>query len=177
MSILPGSIICAASAERVPNSVAADIEKFLIREVRLLDERRFEEWMNLFAEDGYYWVPAAPDQDDPYEGVSIFFDDREVMKTRMQRLGHPKIHSQQPASRTCHYVSNIDIEEDHDVEGEVLVRSNFMMLEYRLDKQTTYGGHCRHLLRLKPDDAFEIAWKRVDLINCDGTLEMLSVPF
>ena len=53
-----------------------EIEEFLYREARLLDERRFEEWMNLFAEDGYYWVPAAPDQKDPYDGVSIFFDDR-----------------------------------------------------------------------------------------------------
>ena len=37
-----------------------EVERFLYREARLLDERRFEEWMNLFAEDGYYWVPAAP---------------------------------------------------------------------------------------------------------------------
>jgi 3-phenylpropionate/cinnamic acid dioxygenase small subunit len=158
-------------------AVDSYVEKFLIREVRLLDERRFEEWMNLFAEDGYYWVPAAPDQVDPYDSVSIFFDDREVMKTRLSRLDHPKIHSQKPASRTCHFVSNIDIDKDHHGTSEILVRSNLMMLEYRLDKQTTYGGHCRHLLRLKPDGAFEIAWKRVDLINCDGTLEMLSVPF
>ena len=162
---------------REPIAVDSDIEKFLIREVRLLDECRFEKWKNLFAEDGYYWVPAAPDQVDPYDSVSIFFDDREVMKTRLSRLDHPKIHSQKPASRTCHFVSNIDIDKDHHGTSEILVRSNLMMLEYRLDKQTTYGGHCRHLLRLKPDGAFEIAWKRVDLINCDGTLEMLSVPF
>ena len=162
---------------REPIAVDSDIEKFLIREVRLLDECRFEKWKNLFAEDGYYWVPAAPDQVDPYDCVSIFFDDREVMKTRLSRLDHPKIHSQKPASRTCHFVSNIDIDKDHHGTSEILVRSNLMMLEYRLDKQTTYGGHCRHLLRLKPDGAFEIAWKRVDLINCDGTLEMLSVPF
>ena len=155
----------------------ADIEKFLYREARLLDERRFEEWMNLFADDGYYWVPAAPDQDDPYDCVSIFFDDRATMKTRLSRLDHPKIHSQKPASRTCHYVSNVAVDEDHHVDGEILVRSNLMMLEFRLDKQNAYGGHCRHLLRVKPDGTFEIAWKRVDLINCDGTLEMLSVPF
>ena len=80
----------------------ADIEKFLYREARLLDERRFEDWMNLFAEDGWYWVPAAPDQEDPYDGVSIFFDDRGIMKTRLERLDHPRVHSQKPASRTMH---------------------------------------------------------------------------
>ncbi len=154
----------------------AEIEKFLYREARFLGERRFEEWMNLFAEDGYYWVPATPDQNDPYNAVSIFFDDREVMRTRLSRLDHPKIHSQKPASRTCHYVSNIEIDDDHRVDGEVLVRSNLLMLEYRLDKQTSYGGRCQHLLRVK-DGGFEIAWKRVDLINCDGVFETLSVPF
>ena len=92
------------------------------------------------------------------------------------RLDHPKIHSQKPASRTCHYVTNIEIGEDHGVKDEVLVRSNLMMLEYRLDKQTCYGGRCQHLLRVT-DGGYKIAWKRVDLINCDGVFETLSVPF
>ena len=96
------------------------IETFLFREARLLDERRFEDWINLFAEDGYYWVPAAPNQDDPYNAVSIYFDDREVMKTRLARLDHPKTHSQNPASRTCHYVSNIEIDQNFGASNEIL---------------------------------------------------------
>jgi len=154
-----------------------EIEQFLFREARLLDERRFEEWVNLFAEDGYYWVPAAPDQDDPYDAVSIFFDDREVMKTRIARLNHPMIHSQKPASRTCHYVSNIEIDDDFGAANEILVRSTLFMLEFRLDKQTSYGGRCRHLLRTTNGGGFEIAWKRVDLVNCDGSFETRSIPF
>ena len=133
--------------------------------------------MSLFAEDGYYWVPARPDMKDPYDGVSIFFDDRPVMKTRISRLMHPAIHSQEPASRTCHYISNIEIDDSHNVQGEVLVHSAFLMLEYRLDKQSTFGGRCRHLLRRRENDSLEIAWKRVDLVNCDGIFETLSVPF
>lgn len=153
-----------------------EIEEFLYREARLLDERRFEEWMNLFAEDGYYWVPAAPDQKDPYDGVSIFFDDRRVMKTRLERLDHPRIHSQKPASRTMHAVSNVEIDPEFGAENEILVRSGLTVMEFRLDKQTVYGGRCRHLLRIA-GGGFEIAWKRVDLINCDGVFETLSVPF
>ena len=85
-----------------------EVEKFLYREVRLLDERRFEEWTDLFSKDGTYWVPAYPDQDDPYKAVSIFFDDKELMRTRLSRLDHPKVHAQKPASRTVHFLSNID---------------------------------------------------------------------
>ena len=57
------------------------------------------------------------------------------------------------------------------------MRSNLTMFEFRLDKQTVYGGRCRHLLRIGADGGFEIAWKRVDLVNCDGVFETLSVPF
>ena len=95
-----------------------------------------------------------------------FYTSPEVFKIELERI----------FGRTCHFLSNIVIDGDHHGTGEILVQSNLMMLEYRLDKQTTNGAHCRHLLRLKPDGAFEIAWKRVDLINCDGTLQMLSVP-
>lgn len=154
-----------------------EVERFLYREARLLDERRFEDWMNLFAEDGYYWVPGAPDQDDPYDSVSLFFDDRGVMRTRLARLDHPMIHSQKPASRTCHYISNIEIDEARSEADEILVHSAVLMLEFRLDKQISYGGRCRHLLRPKQGGGIEIAWKRVDLINCDGIFETLSVPF
>ena len=100
-----------------------DIEKFLYREVRLLDERRFEEWTDLFAEDGYYWVPAYPNQNDPYKAVSIFFDDKDLMRTRLSRLDHPKVHAQKPPSRTVHIVSNIEIDKNHKTAGEVLIHS------------------------------------------------------
>jgi benzoate/toluate 1,2-dioxygenase beta subunit len=165
-----------AKAETETNAVLAGVEKYLYREVRLLDERRFEEWTDLFTEDGYYWVPAYPNQTDPYKAVSIFFDDRQVMRTRLSRLDHPNIHAQKPPSRTVHIVSNIEIDEKHYVEGEILVHSTLQMMEFRLDKQTHYGGRAQHLL-LKTDDGFMLKWKRVDLINCDGVFEPLAIPF
>ena len=152
------------------------VEKFLYYEVRLLDERRFEEWTDLFSNDGTYWVPAYPGQDDPYKRVSIFFDDKELMRTRLSRLDHPKVHAQKPASRTVHFVSNIEVDDNHNVEGEILVHSSLMMMEFRLEKQTNYGGRCEHLLRCK-SDRFEIFSKRVNLINCDGIFEPLAIPF
>ena len=153
-----------------------EIEKFLYREVRLLDERRFEEWTDLFADNGFYWVPAYPNQKDPYKTVSLFFDDKKLMRTRLSRLDHPKIHAQKPPSRTVHVVSNIEIDQNHETLGEILVHSTLQMMEFRLDKQTIYGGRVQHLLR-KKEGAFELAWKRVDLINCDGVFEPLAIPF
>src|ERR1700704_6082841 len=99
----------------------ARLEELLIHEARLLDERRFRDWMALFTEDGTYWVPAAPDQESPYSQASLFFDDRELMKTRIDRLEHPLIHVQTPPSRTVHLVSNVTIEPADAGTGEVSV--------------------------------------------------------
>ena len=67
------------------------VEAFLVQEAELLDDRRFEEWEGLFDEDGYYWVPARPDDENPYDELSIFFDDKPLMRTRIARLRHPRI--------------------------------------------------------------------------------------
>ena len=154
-----------------------EIEAFIYREARLLDERRFEEWIELFAPEGYYWVPGAPDQEDPYQSVSIFFDDLPLLKTRIQRIRHPKIHSQEPPSRTCHLVSNIELAARDNIDGQISVFSAQIMTEFRLDKQRSYSGRVRHLLSLTEEGNFEILWKRVDLINCDGLFETLTIPF
>ena len=149
-------------------------EAFLVSEARLLDERRFREWMGLFTQDGVYWVPAAPDQGSPHEQASLFYDDRELMKTRVDRLEHPLIHVQTPPSRTVHLVTNITIE-PADVSGEVTLVSNMLMVEYRLDRQRVFAGRQRHRLRYE-DSAWRIAEKRVDLINCDSAFEAIAVP-
>src|SRR5262249_5588192 len=105
----------------------AAAEEFLIQETRLLDERRFREWMALFTEDSVYWVPASPGQKSPHEQASLFFDDRELMRTRVDRLEHPLIHVQTPPSRTVHLVTNVVVEPPAAGTGETVVTSSVMM--------------------------------------------------
>src|SRR6201997_5151108 len=136
----------------------ATFETFLIQEARLLDERRFREWMELFAEDGTYWVPAVPDQASPFDQASLFYDDRELMKTRIDRLEHPRIHVQTPPSRTAHLVGNILIEEADQSKGEYVVGSTFIMVEYRDDAQRIFAGRQHHRLR-RHGDSFRIVQK------------------
>src|SRR5262249_61433497 len=77
----------------------APFEEFLIHEAALLDARHFRDWMALFADDGTYWVPAVSDQVSPFDQASLFYDDRELMKTRVDRLQYPLLHVQKPPSR------------------------------------------------------------------------------
>ena len=169
-----------ASAKSKTSPAALDderaIERFLIAEVRLLDERRFEDWRELFAEDGRYWVPLKPDQQSPDGESSLFFDDRKIMATRFERLRHPNIHSQNPPHRTCRIVGNVAVERVDDEKGEVWVGSSMIMTDYRQRVSRVFSGRVHHHLR-RVGESWRIVLKRVDLINCDDVFELIAVPF
>ena len=154
----------------------AACEQFLVHEAQLLDEARFDEWLALFTADAWYWVPSQPDQKSPRDTISLIYDDRRLLETRVRRLSSPRIYSQEPRSRTSRIVANATIEETATDGQACTVRSKFQLLEYRRNTQTAYAGTSFHRLVCAGDD-LRIAWKRVDLINCDAALEGLLVPF
>jgi 3-phenylpropionate/cinnamic acid dioxygenase small subunit len=153
----------------------AAFEDFIIHEASLLDARRFRDWMDLFADDGTYWVPAVPNQKSPFDQASLFYDDRGLMKTRVERLEHPRIHVQTPPSRTAHLVGNVVVEESDAAANEYVVGSTVIMVEYRDDAQRVFAGRQRHRLR-RDGETFRIVQKRVDLINCDSAFDAMAVP-
>jgi benzoate/toluate 1,2-dioxygenase beta subunit len=146
-----------------------------MHEARLLDERRFRDWMALFANDGSYWVPAVPNQESPFDQASLFYDDGDLLRTRIERLEHPRIHVQTPPSRTAHLIGNALIEGADEGKGEYVVGSTVIMVEYRDEQQRIFAGRQHHRLR-REGDALRIVQKRVDLINCDSAFEAMAVP-
>jgi 3-phenylpropionate/cinnamic acid dioxygenase small subunit len=161
-----------------PSGMLGDIrccEDFLMHEAALLDEARFDEWLALFTDDAFYWVPSAPDQSNPQDTVSLMYDDRRLLETRVRRLASPRIYSQEPRSRTSRIVANVRIEEMQP-EGAILVRSKLLLVEYRREQQRIFAGTAFHRLVLL-DGAIRIKMKRVNLVNCDAPLDGLVVPF
>jgi benzoate/toluate 1,2-dioxygenase beta subunit len=149
-------------------------ELFLLHEARLLDEAKFDDWLALFTLDGWYWVPSEPGQADPHNTVSLIYDDRRLLETRIRRLASPRMYSQEPRSRTSRVVANVTIE---DSEGRsATVRSKFLMIEYRREQQRLFAGTAWHRL-VQIERAIRIAWKRVDLVNCDAPLDGITQPF
>jgi 3-phenylpropionate/cinnamic acid dioxygenase small subunit len=162
---------------RLP-STAVDLrryETFLIHEARLLDEGYFDEWLALFTEDARYWVPIQANQADPFETVSLMYDDRRLLETRVRRLSDPRIYSQEPRSRTSRTVANITLEPDAGEPG-ITVRSKFVLVEYRREDQRLFAGTYFHRL-VGEGNAMRIAMKKVELVNCDAPLDGLVVPF
>ena len=92
----------------------------------------------------------------------------------MRRLASPRMYSQEPRSRTSRVVANVTIE-DSDASGAT-VRSKFLMIEYRRESQRLFAGTAFHRL-VTIDGAIRIAWKRVDLVNCDAPMDGITQPF
>lgn len=161
-------------------------EQFLQHEARLLDEGKFDVWLALFTPQAWYWLPSEPDQHDPFETVSLIYDDRRLLETRVRRLSSPRMYSQEPRSRTSRIVSNVTVEDvgslptllrEQIVEGkDCVVRSKFIMIEYRRGEQRLFGGTAIHGLA-DNSGRIVIKWKRVDLINCDAPLDGITIPF
>jgi len=166
----------ASGKTKVAPLDVATCEAFLVHEARLLDDARFHEWLALFTADAWYWVPSQPNQASPHDVVSLIYDDRRLLETRVRRLASPRIYSQEPRSRTTRIIANVSIEEGGEDGRACITRSKFQLIEYRRDAQTIYGGTNFHRL-IATDAGIRIAWKRVDLVNCDAALDGLVVPF
>ncbi|HUC61741.1 MAG TPA: aromatic-ring-hydroxylating dioxygenase subunit beta [Alphaproteobacteria bacterium] len=153
-----------------------EIERFLFLEARLLDAGRFDEWLALFAPDAVYWVPSRPGQTDPRAVASIVYEDLPLLAMRVRRLTHPRAHVLAPMPRTTHLVTNVDVTALEPARRECTVESAFLMSEFREESRRVFSGRYSHILRLA-DGGFKIASKRVDLIDCDGVHQAMSIPF
>ncbi len=143
------------------------IEQFLYREVRLLSELRYEEWLDLFTDDARYWMPAretVADQPDAVAGegeMAFFDDDKEFLAMRIERLQSSLAHAERPPSRMRYFISNVEIDEADD--GDLDVRCNLMVYQSRLERtEVSYVGRREDRLR-RDGDSWRIALRKVIL--------------
>ena len=151
-----------------------ELVRFLVREARLIDERRFDEWYDLFADDGYYWVPAAPGQADPLNHNSLAYEDKLLLQLRIERLKSSLAYSQKPASRCHHLLQTPEVEKREPARGEYLTRTQFIYTETRGDESQRYAATAWHTLA-GSSGGLRIRLKRVDILNCDAALPSIQL--
>src|SRR5262249_1561424 len=138
------------------------------REAALLDGGRLDEWLELYTDDGTYWIPLQADQSDPLTTSSIVYDDRRLMEARVRQFQHPRAHARVPAPRTVHHVGNVRVVEADD--REVRVGSTLVLVEYHRERQRVWSAMVEHRLR-RTAEGLRIAAKRVDLVNSEAELD------
>jgi 3-phenylpropionate/cinnamic acid dioxygenase small subunit len=156
---------------------AADDDKalveFVYHEARLIDEKRFDEWYDLFADDGRYWMPLARGQPQDAGHTSLFDEDKLLLKIRIERLRNPKSYSQAHPS-WCQHILQAPRIETRDAGGTVILRTAFMYLEYQDDQQEVYAGVAWHHLK-RGGKGIVIALKKIELLNCEAPLPSLQL--
>jgi benzoate/toluate 1,2-dioxygenase beta subunit len=102
------------------------------------------------------------------------------METRVRRLCNENIHAQSPPSRSSRIIGNIvELAPDNSISApvcDIRISSRFQMVEYRNQEQRLFAGAQFHGL-VRDGDSYKIAWKRIDLVNCDAMMEGITVPF
>ncbi|MGO3891190.1 MAG: aromatic-ring-hydroxylating dioxygenase subunit beta [Paenalcaligenes sp.] len=141
---------------------------FVYQEADLLDQQHYDDWLKLFTEDGYYWMPLAHGQTDPVLHASLMYEDTLLLRIRIERLAGQRTFSQQPKSR-CHHLLQRPQVVDFDAQAtEHRVRTAFHYTETRGDDLQIYVGWATHHVVVDSEGQLRIRLKRVDLLNCDA---------
>jgi benzoate/toluate 1,2-dioxygenase beta subunit len=157
----------------VDHDLLREVEQFVYREARYQDELRYDDWEALWTDDAIYWLPANGDDTDPTKVVSIIYDNRARISTRIKQLHTGKRHSQNPPSRLRRMISNVELV-DSDDSDDIAVGANFLVYESRERGVTLWAGRSEYRLRRADDDALRMAYKKVLLVDNDRPLNTLA---
>jgi benzoate/toluate 1,2-dioxygenase subunit beta len=145
------------------------VEQFLYRQAEYLDTKRWQDYIDLFAADGIYWMPPDPGHK-TWDGMpAIFAEDRNLMTVRMNRVLHPDAWSQRPLWGTNHVIGNVTIESEKP-NGDLVVRSRFHMMELRRDDVRHFAGSYVHHLK-RTNEGYRIKLQRVDMTNAQAAYD------
>jgi 3-phenylpropionate/cinnamic acid dioxygenase small subunit len=153
---------------------AATLAEFVYREARLLDEKRFDEWFGLFTDDARYWMPLARGQPEGETHTSLLYEDKLLLRVRIERMQHPNAFSQQQPSYCQHVLQQPAVEEASAGTQRYVMRTPFVYFESQLDRQLLLGGVMFHHL-VQAGDSLRIRLKKVELVNCEAALPSIQL--
>jgi benzoate/toluate 1,2-dioxygenase beta subunit len=154
------------SAEEI--ATLETVRAFLYKEARLLDDRRFDEWLQCYHPDSEFWMPAWDVDDrlteDPQNEISlIYYDNRGGIEDRVFRIKTDRSSATSlPEPRTGHNITDIEILEQDG--AQVKVRFNWFTLYFRYNTTDTYFGNSFYTIDLGADEPV-ILKKKVVLKN------------
>jgi len=152
-----------------------EIEAFLYREAELLDERRYAEWLDLFTEDAHYFMPMRrnvphdePEREFTRAGADVnWFDEgKDTLTRRVQQILTGVHWAEEPPSRTCHMVSNVQVVAAGPLgqaPTEVTVKSRFLLYRNRVETETDVLVGKREDVLRRVNDGWKIARRTIVL--------------
>jgi 3-phenylpropionate/cinnamic acid dioxygenase small subunit len=143
-------------------------------EARLIDEKRFDEWYELFSDDALYWMPLTRGQAAGEAQTSLYYEDKLLLKVRIERLRHPNAFSQQQPSFCQHMLQQPALESGDPAAAACLLRTPFLYVETQLDRQFLLAAVAYHHL-ISSAGGWQIRMKKVELLNRDAALPSIEL--
>jgi len=153
-----------------------EIAEFLYREADLLDERRYEDWLGLLAEDIRYWMPMRRNvkfgQDEREftragQDINWFDEGKDTLTRRVKQIMSGIHWAEEPVSRVTHMIANVQLVEatpSPAEAGEAVVKSRFLIYRNRVATETDFlVGKREDLLRRADDGGWRIARRKIVL--------------
>jgi benzoate/toluate 1,2-dioxygenase beta subunit len=147
------------------------LEAFVYREARFADEHDYDAWESLWTDDAIYWIPVDGEGRDPLTSMSIAYDNRNRIRTRLNQLRTGKRYSQAPQSTLRRIVSNVELLGEEN--GDLVVGANFVLLESREARNEIFGGRTTYHLR-EVDGELRMAFKKVVLVGNDRAVSSVG---
>ena len=164
------------------NDLLREVEQFLYREARLLDNRQLHQWAELLADDLRYWMPlrsnvypstsksiASLDEARQEEReftesheLAVMDETRDTLLRRIERLDSGFAWAEDPPSRTRHFISNVEVEPT-DSPGEVRAFSNFIMYRTRGEREEDFYVGSREDILRRSDNGWRLAYRKIVL--------------
>lgn len=124
-----------------------EIEDFFFNEADLLDERDYDRWLELLAEDIVYWMPMrknvsyANRHDDitAENDIAWFHDDKDTLRKRVKQIQTGIHWADEPISRVSHLITNVRLREPRPslAEGDqATTKCRFIVYRNRLEDET-----------------------------------------
>lgn len=174
---LPPRPDTAAELVEVPQGWApTEVEQFLYKEARLADQNDYDGWEALWTDDALYWVPVDGEGDHPRANVSIIFDNRSRIATRMKQVRTGKRYAQAPPSNLRRIIGNVELLGGRpNAEGaiDLEVGANFIAMESRPRGTEIWGGRTTYRLR-RVEGEIRLVYKKVVLVDNDRAIPTLG---
>jgi 3-phenylpropionate/cinnamic acid dioxygenase small subunit len=151
-----------------------EIEDFLYREADLLDEREYDQWLDLLTEDIVYWMPMRKNvsyanrtkditaEDD----VAWFHDDKDTLRKRVKQIQTGIHWADEPISRVAHVITNVRLAEPISVLAEgakATTKCRFIVYRNRLESETDLLVGRREDTLTRVQGALKIARRKIIL--------------
>ena len=149
------------------------LRALIYREAQLIDEGALDDWYDLFTDDALYWMPLKRGQREEEVHNALFFEDRLMLKVRIERLKDPNAFSQSPPSHCQHVLQRPEIDGFDADANRFSTRTPFVYVESQLDDQFVLAGVAHHELTVI-DGTLRIRRKRIELLNRDAALPSIQ---